>query len=69
MGNLLGNTLGTWEHEGIAVILIEIIKNPNPLPLPHPQRKNWALDSCHLTSFAFKNFYAYLPFFTIFGRG
>jgi hypothetical protein len=67
MGNLLGNTLGTWEHDGIAVILMGIIKIQ--IPSPTPKRKNWALDSCHLTPLASKNFYACLPFFTILGRG
>jgi hypothetical protein len=34
MGNLLGNTLGTWEHDGIAVILMGIIKIQIPFPSP-----------------------------------
>jgi hypothetical protein len=41
MGNLIGNTLGTWEHDGGCCDLDGNNKNPNPLP--HPQRKNWAL--------------------------
>jgi hypothetical protein len=37
MGNLLGNTLGTWEHDGIAVILMGIIKIQIPFPSPTPK--------------------------------